>query len=225
MRTSTRMMSPVVGLAGVAGVAVVAVLVAGCGSAEPGGSDEIVGAATSSGSATPSPPAGAEDIERPAIRLPDGVKNVFEGRRTGDATKDAVLADSERAIDAESEAIVRGTPSSAALRFYNKGETLVSEVNYVQSFLDEGISYKGTIRYFDRRVGIVDDKTATLVYCADETGAVNTDRKTGETKKSGQTKRDDNFVLYNTRLTLNSKGVWQTTKGFSKRGSDACVPR
>ncbi|MEU3740513.1 hypothetical protein AB0E78_26050 [Streptomyces sp. NPDC032198] len=159
------------------------------------------------------------------IKLPNDVKNVFEGRRTGDAVRDAVLADSERGIDAESDAIVRGAPASAALRFYNKGDTLLWEVKYVQSFVDEGISYKGTIRYFDRRVAVVDDKTATLVYCADESDAVNTDRKSGKTKKTGQTKRDDNYVLYNTRLTLNPKGVWQTTKGFSKRGAESCLPR
>ncbi|MFD0551108.1 hypothetical protein ACFQ0X_19370 [Streptomyces rectiviolaceus] len=176
-------------------------------------------------SAGPSPSATGDAIERPVIKLPNGVKNVFEGRRTGDAAKDAVLADSERGIDAESDAIVRGTPTSAALRFYNKGETLLSEVKYVQSFLDGGISYKGTIRYFDRRVTVVDDKTATLVYCADESGAVNTDRRTGKTRKSGQTRRDDNYVLYNTRLTLNSKGVWQSIEGFSKRGADTCLPR
>ncbi|MEU6001258.1 hypothetical protein ABZ837_25955 [Streptomyces sp. NPDC047197] len=203
-------------------MAVAVVVLAGCGSGERG-SDAIVGAGTSSGSAAPSPSAADGGIERPVIRLPKDVKNVFEGR-TGDVAKDAVLADNERGIDAESDAIVRGTPASAALRFYNKGDTLMSEVKYVQSFLDGGISYKGTIRYFDRRVTIVDDKTATLVYCADESGAVNTDRKTGETRKSGQTKRDDNYVLYNTRLTLNSKGVWQSTKGFSKRGAVSCLP-
>ncbi|MGW7085901.1 hypothetical protein ACWGH2_20760 [Streptomyces sp. NPDC054871] len=192
-----------------------------------GGADRIAGAdsPTTGTSAAPSPSTAGEAIDRPVLKLPHDVRNVFEGRRTGDAAKDAVLADSERGIDAESDAIVRGAPNSAALRFYNKGETLLAEAEYVQSFLDEGISYKGTIRYFDRRVNVVDDKTATLVYCADESGAVNTDRKTGKAKKSGQTPRDDNYVLYNTRLTLNAKGVWQTTKGFSKRGADTCLPR
>ncbi|MEV8319018.1 hypothetical protein AB0Q95_33170 [Streptomyces sp. NPDC059900] len=206
-------------------MAAATVIVAGCGRGDPGGTEKIAGADTSTGSAGPTASAAADDVERPTVKLPGSVKNVFEGPRTGEVTKDAVLADSERGINAESDAIVRGTPTSAALRFYNKGESLLSEAKYVRSFLDAGISYKGTIRYFDRRVTVVDDRTATLVYCADESGAANTDRRTGVTKKSGQTKPDDNYVLYNTRLTLNSKGVWQSTKGFSKRGADACLPR
>lgn len=211
--------------AGLPWVGAVALLVVGCGGSEPGAPDRIVGADAPAGvSATPSSSPSGESVRRPVIKLPRDVKNVFEGRRTGDAVKDAVLADSERGIDAESDAIVRGAPNSAALRFYNKGETLLSEVRYVQSFVDEGISYKGTIRYFDRRVALVDDDTATLVYCADESDAVNTDRRTGKTKRTGQTSRDDNYVLYNTRLTLNPKGVWQSTKGFSKRGADTCLP-
>ncbi|MGW6269975.1 hypothetical protein [Streptomyces sp. NPDC055060] len=200
-------------------------LLAGCGSGDPAGTNRIEGAITSPEAPPPSPSTTADAIPRPKIKLPRDVRNVFEGRRTGNETKNAVLADSERGIDAESDAIVRGAPSSAALRFYNKGDTLAWEAKYVQSFVDADISYKGTIRYFDRRVTVVDDQTATLVYCADESEAVNTDRRTGKTKRTGQTKRDDNYVLYNTRLALSPKGVWQTTKGFSKRGADACLPR
>ncbi|WP_409059077.1 hypothetical protein [Streptomyces sp. SYP-A7185] len=215
----TRVMPPL------AGMAAAVALLAGCGSGDPAGTNRIEGAITSPEAPPPSPATTADAIPRPKIKLPRDVRNVFEGRRTGNKTKNAVLADSERGIDAESDAIVRGAPSSAALRFYNKGDTLAWEAKYVQSFVDAGISYKGTIRYFDRRVAVVDDQTATLVYCADESEAVNTDRRTGKTKRTGQTKRDDNYVLYNTRLTLSPKGVWQTTKGFSKRGADACLPR
>ncbi|MGW6026431.1 hypothetical protein [Streptomyces sp. NPDC055099] len=200
--------------------------VVGCGGGEPGGPDRIAGADTSGGApVAPSSSPSEVAVDRPVVTLPKDVRNVFEGRRTGDAAKDAALADSERGTDAESDAIVRGKPASAALRFYNKDDTLLSEVKYVQSFVDAGISYKGTIRYFDRRVTLVDEDTATLVYCADESDAVNVDRRTGKTKKSGQTKREDNYVLYNTRLTLSPQGVWQTTEGFSKRGAATCLPR
>ncbi|MEU4997749.1 hypothetical protein [Streptomyces sp. NPDC021622] len=197
----------------------------GGGSDDSSDKDKIAGADAAPGKKSTSPEASPSNdgIERPKVELPKGVKNVFEGRSTGDATKDAVLADNERGINAESAAILSGDQDSSALSFYNKGEALLSEAKYVQSFLDAGISYKGTIRYFDRRVTLVDAKTATLVYCADESGASNTDRKTGKVKAAGQTKPKDNFVLYNTRLTLNAKGVWQNTKGFGKRGAASCA--
>ncbi|MFE0130540.1 hypothetical protein ACFWY6_02920 [Streptomyces sp. NPDC059037] len=213
--------------AAVAFTATATLLLTACGggSDESSDKDKIAGADSGSGKKSASPDTSASDdkIERPKVELPKDVKNVFDGGSTGDATKDAVLADNERGINAESAAIVSGDRDSTALSFYNKGEALLSEAKYVQSFLDAGISYKGTIRYFDRRVTLVDNKTAALVYCADESGASNTDRKTGKVKASGQTEPKDNYVLYNTRLTLNAKGVWQSTKGFGKRGAASCA--
>ena len=41
---------------------------------------------------SPSPTASDDGIERPEIKLPKDVKNVFEGGGTGDAKKDAILA-------------------------------------------------------------------------------------------------------------------------------------
>ena len=194
-----------------------------CGAdAEPAANDKISGVdGTSSGSASPtaSAPAGAE---RPKVTLPADVKNVFEPESTGDPKKDEILADNQRRIDALSDAILKGDPKSPALAVYNKDEILVGASTWVQSFLDAGMSYTGTTRYFDRRVNLVDDKTATLVYCADETKAVNTDRKTGKPHKE-QSKGKDHYVLYNFRLAKTADGVWQTVSGFSERGAASCT--
>jgi hypothetical protein len=203
-------------------------LLTACGGSdgEDQANDKIAGADTGTTSASPSASASPteEGVERPEVTLPEVVDNVFEGAETGDPAKDAVLADNERRIDAESDAILRGEPDSKALSFYSTGEVRLAAAEYVQSFVDAGISYKGEIRYYDFKVKLVSDATATLVYCGDESGAVNTDRKTGAVKKSGQTKPEDNYVLYNLRLTKNADGVWQKTAGLSKRGSEACRP-
>ncbi|CAL9524777.1 hypothetical protein [Streptomyces sp. enrichment culture] len=203
-------------------------LLTACGGSdtEDKANDKIAGADTGTTSPTaPAPASPTEDgIDRPEVTLPAGVDNVFEGAKTGDPVKDEVLADNERRIDAESDAILRGEPDSKALSFYSTGEVRLAAAEYVQSFLDAGISYKGDIRYYDFKVKLLSEETATVVYCGDESGAVNTDRETGAVKKSGQTKPEDNYVLYNLRLTKNAEGVWQNTAGLAKRGSEACRP-
>ncbi|MGC0330219.1 hypothetical protein RKD23_003209 [Streptomyces sp. SAI-170] len=204
-----------------------ALLLTACGGSdgEDAANDKIAGADTgTTASASPSASATTDGVDRPEVTLPKGVDNVFEGAETGDPAKDEVLADNERRIDAESDAILRGDADSKALSFYSTGEVRLAAAEYVQSFVDAGISYKGEIRYYDFKVKLVSDTSATLVYCGDESGAVNTDRKTGAEKKSGQTKPEDNYVLYNLRLTKNAQGVWQNTAGLSKRGAEACRP-
>ncbi len=45
------------------------------------------------------------------MTLPEDVEERFEGWKTGDATKDAVLADAGRAQTAVTYAVTKGTPS------------------------------------------------------------------------------------------------------------------
>ncbi|MFD3539751.1 hypothetical protein ACFWUQ_09660 [Streptomyces sp. NPDC058662] len=192
------------------------------GDAQPAANDNIPGVdGTSSASTSPTAPAPA-GAERPKITLPADVKNVFEGAQTGDPKKDEVLADDARRVDAVSDAILKGDPSAPALRVYEKDQVLVDTGQWVRSFVEAGMSFTGTTRYFDRRVNLVDDKTATLVYCADETKAVNTDRKTGKPHKE-QSQGKDHFVLYNYRLVKSENGVWQSVTGFSERGAASCT--
>jgi hypothetical protein len=202
-------------------LAAAALLLTSCGGSN-GDKLSSDGVDTGTASGTPSPSPTGDGTERPEVTLPKGVNNAFEGDKTGDPVKDAVLADNERRIDAESDAILRGEPDSKALSFYSTGEVRLAAAEYVRSFVDAGISYKGEIRYYDFKVNLVSDETATLVYCGDESGAVNTDRKSGAVKKSGQTKPEDNYVLYNLRLTKNAQGVWQKTAGESERGAEVC---
>ncbi|MFD5633739.1 hypothetical protein ACFWJM_06285 [Streptomyces sp. NPDC127077] len=203
--------------------ATTALLLTACGGGDdsPKANDKIAGADQgSTRSATPSAsPSGNAD--RPDITLPGDVKDEFDGWKTGDATKDAVLADAGRAQTAMNDAIIKGTSDTSGLAFYYKGKALTSSVKWVQKWLDAGISYTGTTRYYSPKVEIFDSKSAGVSFCADETKAFNKDRKT---KKVDRTPAgNDAFVLYNTRLEKTAEGVWRTSDGTSVRGSKTCV--
>ena len=186
------------------------------------GNDNIAGADTGGDSSTSaSPSASASDTaDRPDITLPEDMKSVFEGWKTGDATKDAALADAERALGSVDDAIARGDTKSKALGFYYQDDALISEVKWVQAWLDANISWTGTIRYFDPQVTLSDKKTADVIYCADDSKAYNKDRKTGKVNKTPAS--DSPYVLYNTRLEKNDDGVWVTTGLTTKRGHERC---
>ncbi|MGW3913688.1 hypothetical protein ACWEBX_19525 [Streptomyces sp. NPDC005070] len=203
--------------------ATTALLLTACGSGDdnPKANDKIAGADQgSTRSATPSA-SPSDNADRPDITLPGDVKDEFEGWKTGDATKDAVLADAGRAQTAMNDAIIKGTSDTPGLAFYYKGKALTSSAKWVQKWLDAGITYTGTTRYYSPKVEIFDSKSAGVSYCADETKAYNKDRKT---KKVDRTPAEnDAYVLYNTRLEKTAQGVWQTSDGASVRGSKTCV--
>jgi hypothetical protein len=203
--------------------ATTALLLTACGGGDdaPKANDKIAGADQgSTDSASPSASA-SDNADRPDITLPGDVKDEFEGWKTGDATKDAVLADAGRAQTATNDAIIKGTSDTPGLAFYYKGKALTSSAKWVQKWLDAGITYTGTTRYYSPKVEIFDSKSAGVSYCADETKAYNKDRKT---KKVDRTPAgNDAYVLYNTRLEKTAQGVWQTSDGTSVRGSKTCV--
>ncbi|MEV0639640.1 hypothetical protein AB0I77_32840 [Streptomyces sp. NPDC050619] len=203
--------------------ATAALLLTACGSGDDssGDNDKIAGADTGSPATSASPSASASDSAgRPDIRLPEDVENVFEGWKTGDATKDAALSDAEQALNSVDDAIARGDTDSKALAFYYQGDALVSEVKWVQAWLDENIAWTGTTRYFNPQVTLRDKKTAVVIYCANDSKAYNKDRKTGKVDKTPTA--DSPYVLYNTRMEKNADGVWQTTGLITKRGNAQC---
>ncbi|MFB7654903.1 MULTISPECIES: hypothetical protein [unclassified Streptomyces] len=195
----------------------------GGGEEKPDGKDKIAGADTGGeASASASPSTGASDSAgRPDVKVPSDMKSVFEGWKTGDAAKDAALADAQRALGSVDDAIARGDTKSKALSFYYQDDALISEVKWVQAWLDANISWTGTIRYFDPRVTLRDEKTAVIVYCADDGKAYNKDRKTGKVDKTPAS--DSPYVLYNTRLEKSGEGVWVTTGMHTKRGHEQCA--
>ncbi len=203
-----------------------ALLLTACGSGGGDGSssDKIAGAGTGeSASASPSPSTSADGIDRPEIKLPDDMKMVFEDRQTGDAEKDAILADNERAVSTVWQAMAYGDLKKSGIGFYYTDTALTGVYNYAKNNIAKNISWAGTLRYFDRQVTLFDDKTsAAVTYCVDESKADLKDRKTK--KLQGTKTSSDSYVYYNAGVKKNKVGVWQIWDLTEDRGSKKCQP-
>ncbi|MFF1766366.1 hypothetical protein [Streptomyces sp. NPDC058249] len=206
--------------------ATAALLLTACGGSGNGGSkgnDKIAGADSGGEtSASPSASASAGSAGRPKITFPAGVKNVFEDQKTGNATKDAVLADNALSVNSLDDAIFQGSADTKALGFYNTGKALSAAIIYVQGYLDKSDTWVGTTRYFNRRVTLSGDTSATVIYCSDESKSFLKNRKTNKVKNTPTSA--DSYVLYNAKLVKNGQGVWQTTNIVSNRGAEECQP-
>lgn len=209
--------------------ATAALLLTACGSGDDDKSkdnDKISGADQGDGQKESGSSSASEDTgvaaKRPDMTLPKDVTETFANWKTGDATKDAVLADAGRAQTAVTYAITQGDADEPALGFYQDGDALVGSARWVKSVIDSGSTYSGKVRYFAPKLSMLGKDAASLVYCSDESKAFNKDRKTKKVSKSPVT--DNSYVTYSTRLDKNAQGIWQTTKLQSKRGDKTCTP-
>ncbi|MET9253193.1 hypothetical protein [Streptomyces sp. NPDC003717] len=205
-------------------LATTTLLLTACGSSSddaPSDKSPIAGADTGSSTpATPSATATADNIDRPSLKLPADVKNVFEGGTSGDPVKDAVLADNERMINSIDEAITVDANEHPALKFYNKDNALIAAATYIKTYYDSGTTWTGMTRYYDRKVTLAGEKAATMTYCADETKSYSKDRKTQKVKNTPGDA--DDYVSYNTRMRKSAQGVWETVSVVSRRGAEEC---
>ncbi|WP_369261204.1 hypothetical protein [Streptomyces sp. R35] len=204
--------------------ATAALLLTACGSGDDKSSDndKIAGADTGDSTESASPSASTDSGQRPKVTLPSDVTNVFDSWKTGDTTKDAVLADVSGRINATDAAIASGDSESSAIPFYYKGDALLGAADWIASFKKEGLTINGKTRYFEPTITMFDKTSASVRYCSDESKAYNKNRKTGKIDKTPAT--DNSYVLYNTRVDKNKQGVWQTTQLVSKRGVEPCTP-
>ncbi|WP_406443226.1 hypothetical protein OHB14_30130 [Streptomyces sp. NBC_01613] len=210
--------------AAVALAATAALLLTACGSGDDSSkaNDKIAGAGTGSPtSASPSASASGT-ADRPKITFPSYAKNVFEDQKTGDATKDAVLADSALSINSVDEAIFKGSTSTKALGFYSADKALSSSITYVQGYIDDADTWIGETRYFERKVTLAGADKAYVTYCSDESKSFIKNKKTEKVDRTPTTANA--YVLYHTVLSKNAEGVWQTTDIVSKRGDKSCQP-
>ncbi|MFF1696725.1 hypothetical protein ACFVXC_24460 [Streptomyces sp. NPDC058257] len=198
-----------------------------CGGSDEGGSkdsDKIAGAGSGDEKReSPSPTASDDGIERPEIKLPKDVKDVFEGSKTGDAKKDAILADNARRISSLTEAVTVDAKEHPALKFYSSGDALLSAANYAQDYYKKGKSFVGTTRYYDREVTFLKGGAAAVTYCMDGTKTYPKDRKTGKVDRSIPAS-DQDYSFYNTRLEKNEDGVWQTATVLTTAAAKRCMP-
>jgi hypothetical protein len=199
--------------------AAAALLLTGCGD----GTDSAdKGANSATPSASVSASALSEGVERPVIKLPKDVTEVFEDDRTGDPRKDAVLADNEERIKAVTEAITVDSEQHPALEFYSAGDALITAAEYIKTFYDDGRSFVGETRYYDREVTFLKDGAAVVTYCQDGTETYPMDRRTKKVDWSVPASPND-YVFYNTRLERNADGIWQTTSVTSVAAAKRCM--
>lgn len=200
-----------------------ALLMTACDSGADGSpsSDKIAGTGETGASASKSAD-GADAAKRPPVTLPSDDQLVFEPEETGNSKKDTVLRDNAERLRAIDAAIVKGDAQYAPVYFYSSGDAATSAAKSIQSYVDDGLSVTGEVRYFQRSVTFRQDGSARLTYCADESKGFAKERKTGKTLRTPVDK--SSFVFYDTRLDLSSKGVWRTTGVTSDRGADRCQP-
>ncbi|QEU97503.1 hypothetical protein CP970_23140 [Streptomyces kanamyceticus] len=195
----------------------------GGGDSKDTDTDKIAGAGQGDKkSDAPSPKASEDGVDRPEVKLPKDVKNVFEGGKTGDAKKDAVLADNERWLNSLIEAVTVDAKDHPALKFYGSGEALLSAGEYVQGFKEKNKSFIGTIRYYDRQVTFLKEGVAAVTYCKDGTKTYPKDLKTGKVDRSIPGSASD-YAYVNTRVKKNDKGVWQADSVTSTTGAKKCM--
>jgi hypothetical protein len=210
----------------VAGLAA-ALLLTGCGDGDGGAkaaskASSVPTTTGASASASPSASASTSSDGRPKITLPSDVTLTFEGGRTGNAVKDAVLADSAEMTRAVDAAIAGTDPKGEAMGYYTTGKALEASVSWVAQFKKADVTITGIVRYYDRKVTLKSKTAAVLTYCGDESKGFSKEKKTGKVNRTPVTK--DSYVTYNTRLDKNSDGVWQTSQIISTRGAAQCQP-
>lgn len=207
----------------VAAAATACLLLTACGGGDKA-NDKIAGSEKSASPSTPaSPSASPSDAAgRPTVTLPADFQTSFEGWTTGDATKDAALADLRNQINGTNAAIISEVAEHPALPFYYKGEGLIGASTWVQSFKNEDWTLTGTVRYFNPKVEMFGDAAAGIGYCSDDGKGFVKERKTGKVHTTPPS--NNSYITYSVRLDKNAQGVWQTTKLVSKRGDKTCTP-
>ncbi|MFI9821679.1 hypothetical protein ACIHFC_14585 [Streptomyces sp. NPDC052013] len=211
-------------LAALALTATAALTLSACGSDDDSStkdSDKIAGADTGEGSASPST-APSESGDRPKLELPEDLSYTFDWPKTGDKDKDAILADSQQAIQAVDLAIVNQDALDKAYLYYYEGEAAAGTQKFIQNYVDHKASITGAYRFYAPQVALGKDGSASFTYCEDQGKAYVKYLKTNKIKKTDVTAKS--YVIYHTSLRKNDKGVWEIQKVVSESGSPKCQP-
>ncbi|NJP65891.1 hypothetical protein [Streptomyces spiramenti] len=201
-------------------------LATACGGDDESSDDALPGVNT--GSSEAPGPAGSEDdeagqeelpeggIDRPEINLPDDVNNVFEKVDTDDPVELAVLTDQEHGINAVDEAITSGDTTVPALPFYLADTAFHGSMDYVVGMHEDGLSFGGTFRYYNRTLEMRSGTVAVTTYCRDASGAYLIEVETGEQEPESGT------TYFTSRQHLSEDGVWQTVTLTADAEDELC---
>jgi hypothetical protein len=197
--------------------AAAALLLAACGK---GGTSQPAGNLGAPGTTQPASASTAPPAPEPVFHLPPGVRLVFEDDKTGDAVKDAVVADAERLIKAVDQAIGRADPVDPALRTYAVGDGAVAWGSDVRLFKRLGHTVTGTDRYYRWTVTMSTPRRAVVDFCEDQRYVYDQVIKTGKVLKT--TPSLNSFLWYGTVFERSPSGVWQNVRRVVKRGAAQC---
>ncbi|WAX78210.1 hypothetical protein [Streptomyces sp. KMM 9044] len=105
------------------------------------------------------------------------------------------------------DAAIAGTDANGeALAFCNTGKALEAALSRVNQFEKAGATMTGEVRYYESKVTLKDEKSAVIIFCADESKGFSKDKKTNKVHEAPVTK--NSYVLYNTKLEKSAEGVW-----------------
>lgn len=164
------------------------------------------------GGTSPSPSPSDDGIDRPVIELPDDMNNVFEDTETGDPVKDAIIQDTMARIQVTDMAFAAGDPSLEEMAFYATGEALVSDRQFVRGSAEDGLTWAGTVVYYDFTVDNEGDRANRPVvgYCEDISELRDKNLETGELAPLPE---DATFFLHTQAVVRkNDQGVWQAER-------------
>ncbi|WP_165985736.1 hypothetical protein [Streptomyces sp. YIM 98790] len=206
-------------------------LLGGCSGDGNGGDDEIAADSDNGRSESPQPdeteepaesPAPAEDtVERPDIQVADFLTLEFEEAETGDPVADAVLADTQGQIEATYEVLTTHDQENSSIGFYNKGQALIGEMDFIESAIDQNATSGGVMRFYRWDVELAEGgASATVSYCRDFTEVYDMDIDTREIIQEADP--DALPTRYLTRVEKNGSGVWQTVELQPERKSEQC---
>ncbi|MFD0307595.1 hypothetical protein [Streptomyces sp. NPDC127119] len=186
--------------------------------------DKVAAADTDTGTEKSASPSASEsaDAGRPKIELPSDLSYTFEWPKTGDEEKDAVLKDSAQSIKAVDLAIAHQDALDEPYLFYYEGEAAAGTEQFIQEYVENKARTTGAYRFYDPKVNVRGDGTASFSYCEDQGKAFVMYLKGKRVKKTEVTARS--YVAYQTSLKKNDKGVWVIHEITSQSGSAACQP-
>lgn len=197
--------------------AVTALAVTACGGGGSDGADDEIEGVDQGNSEQQDASASEEPqddgVDRPEIVLPEGVNNVFEGWESDDPTQQAILNDARQQINAMDLAVTERDPEADYVSFYTSAEALVNGRQWIQGFIDNELTIRGTVRYLEPELEVSGD-TATLNYCADESEAESVNIDSGEVLESDTHPE----IFYSKTLRRDERGVWVTVNVFDERG-------
>ncbi|MBW1601168.1 hypothetical protein JJV70_03425 [Streptomyces sp. JJ66] len=217
-------------LPALAAAAAATVLLAGCGGGGGGEKDDtIAGAQEPSHTATPSPDATEDGIERPDMTLPKDLKLVFDDWTTSAGPEgEAALRDAANYVRSIAHGIVKQDASDSAYLTYSVPLEQAQSYakNQIEQYIEGGWTLTGTDRYYRPEVRVAEEKTrAAVIFCEDQSDVYGKDVESGEVLRDEEAGEGEaeNYVSYEIVMQQSEKStLWQAHSLVVRGKADEC---